>query len=687
MAQFIAADTGGTFTDVTVHDADAGEIRFGKTLTTYGNLVDGVLAGIGEAGGAVDQAAWLRHGTTHVINAFLQRRGAKAALVATRGFRDVLEIGRGNRPAPFDTTRRREPPLVPRALRFEVTERVGSDGAVIEPLAEEEVSRLVPTLKAAGVEAVAVTFLNAYANPAHEQRAAELLRAQLPGVYVTAATSLSREWFEYERSSTAAANAFVGPAMARYVDGFTERLGEEGFSGSFAMMGSNGGVMPFEASVERPVSLVESGPIGGVIAAAEYARNLGLQRVVAFDMGGTTAKCALVEKGEFEVQPTYWVGGYEQGFPIRSPVLDIVEVGAGGGSIAWVDGQGRLRVGPKSAGSEPGPACFGRGGTDPTVTDANLALGRIGQGSFLGGQLKLDAQASLRAIAARVGEPLGYGSDTAATTRVAQGILDLATTLMAGAIKEITVARGHDVRDFALMVFGGGGPIFGAELARQLGIRSVVVPPQPGNFSAVGMLLAQARIDTARTLVADLSAEGMAALAIVRAELEQEAREAAAREFGKAAATLSWQADMRYRGQRHNVTVNFDGILAEDTLLAAFEATYAKRFGRVLGQDFTPEVVGLRVIALGEAQRPSLASLAKLPPDSGEAPRAELRRLHVRGRGWVEAPVYRRQDLPQGFTIAGPAVVEEYSSTLLIGAGDTAVVGALGEITLSIGQG
>lgn len=687
MPQFITADTGGTFTDVTVYDTEAGDIRFGKTLTTYGHLVDGVVAGIAEARGTAAEAAWLRHGTTHVINAFLQRHGARAALVATRGFRDVLEIGRGNRPVPFDTKRRREPPLVPRALRFEVTERIGSDGTVIEPLAEDEIGALVSALQAAEVEAVAVAFLNAYANPAHEQRVAALLRAQLPGVYVTAATTLSREWFEYERSSTAAANAYVGPAIARYVDGFSKRLAREGFAGTFAMMGSNGGIMPFGASVERPVSLVESGPIGGVIAAAEYARSLGLDRVVAFDMGGTTAKCALVEKGEFEVQPTYWVGGYEQGFPIRSPVLDIVEVGAGGGSIAWVDAQGRLRVGPESAGSEPGPACFGRGGREPTVTDANLALGRIGHGSFLGGKLRLDRDVSMCAIGKRVGEPLGYGSDAVATTRVAQGILDLATTLMAGAIKEITVARGHDVRDFALLVFGGGGPIFGAELARQLGIRTVVVPPQPGNFSAVGMLLAQARIDLARTLVADLSAGGMAALAKVHQDLETEAREAAAREFGSEQATLAWQADMRYRGQRHTVTVGFEGDPSEARLLAAFEAAYARRFGRVLGQDFSPEVVGLRVIVQGDAPRPSLAALATLPAATPQGPRHETRQLHVRSRGWVDAPVWRRNDLPAGLTIAGPAIVEEYSSTLLIGEGDTAVVGALGEITVAVGQG
>jgi N-methylhydantoinase A len=685
--QFIAADTGGTFTDVTVYDAATGRIRFGKTLTTYDHLVDGVVTGIAEAEGSAADAAWLRHGTTHVINAFLQRRGARAALVTTRGFRDVLEIARGNRPAPFDTKRHRDPPLVPRSLRFEVTERIGSDGAVIESLAEQEIVALAPVLKAAGVDAIAVAFLNAYANPAHERRAAILLAEHLPGVYVTAATALTREWFEYERTSTAAANAYVGPAIARYVDGFSDRLAREGFGGTFSMMGSNGGVMPFRASVERPVSLVESGPIGGVIAAAEYARNLGLDRVVAFDMGGTTAKCALVENGRFEVQPTYWVGGYEQGFPIRSPVLDIVEVGAGGGSIAWVDAQGRLRVGPKSAGSEPGPACFGRGGEEPTVTDANLALGRIGSGSFLGGRLTLDSEAAAGAIRRRAAVPLGFGAGEEATTRVAHGILDLATTLMAGAIKEITVARGHDVRDFALLVFGGGGPIFGAELARHLGIRTVVVPPQPGNFSAVGMLLARARLDIVRSLVADLSPEGLSAIADIRRELEQEAWQAAAREFGSEAVTLTWQADMRYRGQRHSVAVAFDGEPSAAGLLGAFEEAYCKRYGRTLGQDFSPEVVGLRVAAQGDAPRPSLSTLAALPTSRPEASARRTRRLHIRPGGWVDAPVWRREALPAGFTIEGPAIVEEYSSTLLLGPSDTAVVGKLGEITISIGPG
>lgn len=684
MTHLVAADTGGTFTDVAVYDPAAGGIRFGKTLTTYGHLVDGVVAGLKEAGGRPADTASLRHGTTHVINAFLQRRGARTALLATRGFRDVLEIGRGNRPVPFDISFRRDPPLVPRAMRFEVAERIGSDGAVLEPLDEAELEALVPALRAVNAEAVAVSFINAYANPVHEERAAALLRAWLPDVYVTTGTALTREWFEYERTATAAANAYVGPAVATYAAGFADRLEREGFVGTLAMMGSNGGVMPFAAAVERPVSLVESGPIGGVIAAAEYARALGLPRVVAFDMGGTTAKCALVENGTFAVQSTYWVGGYARGFPIRSPVLDIVEVGAGGGSIAWVDSQRRLRVGPRSAGSEPGPVAFGHGGTEPTVTDANLVLGRIGGGSFLGGRLALDSSAARTAIRDQVALPLGYGDGAESVARVAHGILDLATTLMAGAVKEITVARGHDVRDFALMVFGGGGPLFGADLARSLGIPLVVVPPQPGNFSALGMLLAGARLDVARSLVADLSPAGIASLTEALATLEAEARAAAAREFGGAVPQLSYQAEMRYRGQRHSVLVGVTSALDAAHLRTAFEEVYRSRFGRSLGEDFAPEVVGLRVVAEAPTVRPELATLSPVPGGSGRAPEPVSHRpLHGR-EGWTEVPVWRREMLPSGFALTGPAVIEEYGSTILLGPGDAATIGALGEISIRV---
>ena len=675
MRLLVAADTGGTFTDVAVYNPASGQLGFGKTLTTYADLVEGVLTGLGETGAAPAEMALLRHGTTHVINAFLQRRGARTALVTTEGFRDVLEIARGNRPVPFDLSFRRDPPLVPRPLRLEVPERIGADGQVIAPLDTAALAEVAGQLQ--GVEAVAISFLNAYANPAHEEQAAALLRAALPGAYITTGTALSREWFEYERTATAVANAFVGPKVAAYASGFATRLNERGFTGQLAMMGSNGGAMPFPAAVERPVSLVESGPIGGVIAAAEYARALDIPRMVAFDMGGTTAKCALVEDGQFEVQSTYWVGGYERGFPLRTPVLDLVEVGAGGGSIAWVDPQGRLRVGPRSAGSEPGPVAFRRGGTEPTVTDANLVLGRIGGANFLGGKLALDREGAAEAIMARLARPLGYD----AAEVVARGVLDLASTLMAGAIKEITVARGHDVRAFTLCAFGGGGPLFAGDLARSLGIPRVLIPPQPGNFSALGMLLAGARLDVSRSIVADLSDAGMATLSAAASAVRQEAEAAAAREFNGAAASLRALAEMRYRGQRHTVLVELGAQISAPGIRAAFEATYAKRYGRSLGDDFQPEVVALRIIAEAPAAKPALSALA--PSASGAPAPVATRPLHTR-EGWVEAPVWRREHLPAGFCFTGPAIVEEYGATMLLGTGDAATVGALGEISVEI---
>lgn len=366
----IAADTGGTFTDVAAFDSSSGKIYYGKALTNYTNLADGALEGLEGADVDLAQGLLFKHGTTHVINAFIQRSGAKTALVATRGFSDMLEIGRGNRPVPFSQRYRRDPVLVPRNLRFDVDERIDARGHVVVALNESELEEIAERLRALGVEAVAVAFLNSYINSAHEQRAVEVLRECLPSAYITAGTALSREWYEYERTSTAAANAYVGPKMRHYVDAFDARLRQRAFEGTFYMMGSGGGVLSTERSISEPVALVESGPVGGCIGAARYAAELGCDKLIAFDMGGTTAKCALVMDAQFDVQPLYYVGGYDHGFPLRTPVIDIVEVGAGGGSIAHVDSGGDLMVGPRSAGSEPGPVAFGRGGVEPTVTGA-----------------------------------------------------------------------------------------------------------------------------------------------------------------------------------------------------------------------------------------------------------------------------------------------------------------------------
>ena len=681
MRYLVAADTGGTFTDIAVYDALERRVRYGKSLTRYDNLVDGVLDALAETGVGLDQARVLKHGTTHVINTLLQRNGAKTALVTTRGFRDLLEIARGNRPVPFMLDYRRDPPLIPRTLRFEVHERMSAQGAPVVVPDDQEVDALAERLAEAGVESVAVSFLNAYANPSHEERVASRLASRLPGAFITASTSLTREWYEYERTSTAAANAYVGGRMRDYIRGFDTRLRERGFSGTFFMMGSNGGVLSVARTLEQPVALVESGPIGGCIGAAAYAKALGLDRVIAFDMGGTTAKCALIQDGRFEVQPIYYVGGYEHGFPLKTAVLDIVEVGAGGGSIASVDAQGRLTVGPRSAGSEPGPVAYGRGGSEPTVTDANLVLGRISDGSFLSGRLKLNRQASADAIAARVAAPLGYQGQSGLDI-AAQGILELSTAAMAGAIKEITIERGLDVRDFALMVFGGGGPLFGSTLARRLRIPVVIVPPHPGNFSTIGMLIAGARIDLARTRVSALTDAALRDVDSGFEELEAAAHATMAAELQSPTVKFDYWLDARYRGQTHTVRAAYSPSQGAAAFRESFETAYRLRYGH-LNADCEVEVLGLRLGASAMVPCPELADLLTSVQTDSPTPQSE-REVFFPGHGRLATPVWRRDSLPEGFTLNGPAVIEEFSSTTILQPGDQARIGRLGEISIAL---
>src|SRR5215472_15449654 len=553
MPYAVAVDIGGTFTDLVAYDAETHRVAYAKSPTTYGNLVDGVLDCFAKAKLEPRAASFVNHGTTLVINSLIQRTGAKTALVTTKGFRDVLEIARGNRPDPFDLHYRRDEPLIPRVLRFEATERIGSSGEIVTPLDTTALAPLANKLKALGVEAVAIFFMNSYANPAHEEAAAAALRKLMPGAYVTYSTEVTREWYEYERTSTVAANAYVGPQVTSYIGRLESDLQGRGFAGSLYMMGSNGGLISAERSCRAPVGLVESGPIGGCIGAAAYAEALGFANVIAFDMGGTTAKCALVENGRFSVEQIYYAGGYVRGFPIKSSVINIVEVGSGGGSIAWLDPQNRLHVGPQSAGSMPGPACYGNSGTDPTVTDANLVLGRLNPKRFLGGELRLEADAAGAAIE-RIAGPLGLGGTTG-LLQMAQGILSLSTVIMAGAIKQISIEHGLDPREFVLFCYGGGGPLHAGALARELSIPTVVVPPEPGNFSALGMLLADARLDLSKTFVGVLGEDTVASLNAAFAEMEAEARAALIRDFGARNVLFERHVEMRYLGQRHNIKV------------------------------------------------------------------------------------------------------------------------------------
>src|SRR3984957_10234576 len=559
MVAVVAVDIGGTFTDLVAFDNDKNRVVCTKRPTTYGNFVEGILDCFGKAHMTPREATIVNHGTTLVINSLVQRKGAKTALVTSKGFRDVLEIARGNRPDPLDLYYRRDEPLIPRELRLEVDERIGAKGDIVTPLDEAALTDIARRLKELNVESIAIFFMNSYINSVHEDRAAALLRDLVPDIFITTSTSLSREWYEYERSSTVAANAFVGPQLTSYIGSLERDLEEQGFGGSLFFMGSNGGVLSTERAARQSVALVESGPIGGCIGAGVYSDMLGFKNVIAFDMGGTTAKCALVEEGRFSGDSVYYVGGYVNGFPIKSPVIDIVEVGSGGGSIAWLDSQKRLNVGPQSAGSTPGPACYGRGGVEPTVTDANLVLGRVNAPNFLGGELSLDQKAAERAIADTIAEPLGYvGKDS--LYRMADGIISIATVKMASAIRRISVEHGRDPRDFVLFSYGGGGPLHSAALARELFIPTVVIPPEPGNFSAIGMLLADARLDDSTTFTAPLDAAAVVASDRIFAAMEETARAALAKEFGAGTVLFERHAEMRYRGQRHNIKVPVSGL-------------------------------------------------------------------------------------------------------------------------------
>jgi len=678
----VAVDIGGTFTDLVAFDHETNSVRYTKSPTTYENFANGILDCFAKVRLTPRDATLVNHGTTLVINALIQRTGSRAALITTAGFRDILEIARGNRPNPFDLYYQRDEPLIPRELRFEVRERVDAQGRVIEPLDVAALERLAGTLRERDVDAVAIFFLHSYANAQHEELAAQTLKRLLPGTFVTHSTDLSREWYEYERTSTVAANAYVGPQVRSYIRTLEAELADRGFGGSLFMMGSNGGVLSADRTCRQPIALVESGPIGGCIDAGVYAEALGFKNVIAFDMGGTTAKCALVEDGRYSVDAVYYAGGYVQGFPVKSPVIDIVEVGSGGGSIAWLDPQRRVRVGPQSAGSTPGPVCYGHGGLDPTVTDANLILGRLNAEQFLGGELRLDVDAAYRAIASRIAEPLGYGDD-AGTVRMADGIISIATVLMAGAIRRISVEHGRDPRDFVLFAYGGGGPLHASALARELSIPTVVVPPEPGTFSATGMLLADARLDESTTFVGILDDATIASMDERFAALERSTATALGAEFGTADVRFARFAEMRYRGQRHNIRVPVSGLATAEQIRAAFETDYRRRYGHADAKA-PAEFQALHLSAFARLDRPEIG---RLPRAASAGRSSSVRSVYFGDAGGAsETRVFDRYGLAPGFRAAGPAVLEEYGSTTIVRPGDRFEIGPLHEIRIDCTQ-
>src|SRR6516164_9069069 len=571
----VATDAGGTFTDLVAFEETSGKIYVGKALTTPKDPSLGVMHSIAqsrESGLATEAISFFVHGGTTVINAITERKGVRTALVTTEGFRDVIAIGRGNRPDLYTLHSTPPEPFVPRHLRFEVVERVDARGGVRVPLSMSSVEAVADTIASAGVKAVAVVVLHAYINPAHEMAAAERLRALLPGVAVTASHEISRQWREYERSNTAVLSAYVQPVMARYVANLSGALADQDIHCPYYCMQSNGGLAEFDAAERAPLVLVESGPAGGVAGAVRVGEAIGESDILYLDVGGTTAKCSLIRNGRPVLRPDYkleW-SRISQGYPLQVPVVDIVEIGAGGGSIARLDHNGGLKVGPPSAGSDPGPACYDRGGVEPTVTDAVVLTGAIDPRRFAGGCIKLRPQLSAAAL-----QPLATAFDLT-VVGAARAIIRIAEANMINALKLVTIQRGHDPRDLTMVVSGGGGPLHAAALGRELGVKRVVIPRHAGLFSAWGMLTARPRIDLHRTQLRPLDETTLNAAQEIFAELEIQAL----RRFGisEAAMVLEHAIEMRYVGQEHTVSTRCDRRAGLDALFAAFHAAHEKAY-------------------------------------------------------------------------------------------------------------
>jgi N-methylhydantoinase A len=674
---FTAIDIGGTFTDLIGFDDVAGRFVQAKSLTTPHHLVQGIIDCIRKSGLAAAAIDELIHGSTIAINTLIERNGAKTGLVVTRGTRDVYIIGRGNRPEAYNLFFHRHRPLVPRHLTREVDERIMSSGEIREPLRPASVAAACAALKAEGVQAVAVCFLHAYANPDHERIAGAKIREALPDAYVSLSHEILREYREFERMSTSVVNAYIGPRVGGYVKDLKSSLGAIGFRGNLAIMRSNGGVMAPELATERPAAMMESGPVGGIIASARIGRQLGFADVISFDMGGTTAKASLVRQGEPTMSPGYYVGGYASGHPVMLPMIDVVEVGAGGGSIAFIDQVGALKVGPHSAGADPGPICYGAGGTEPTITDANVVLGRIDPDAFLGGEMRLDAEAAQHGIRARIAQPLGIDAVAAA-----QAIVEIAVAKMSLAVREVSVAKGYDPRDFALVAFGGAGPLHVAAIARELNVPTVIVPRFPSHFSALGMLLADERHDFVRTFYCDLAAADFAKLVAVHDEMAAQAT-AALRNAKQAIRRVD--LDIRYVGQEFTLPVPVERAqLADadrDGIRTAFDALYERRYAHH-SPDEPVEIVNIRVAVSGRRAKITFPRLAAAPADR---PARRRDAYFADPRKPVNCPVYDRDTLRAGTTIDGPALIQEVGTTTVLFEADRCTVAPSGERVIAIG--
>ena len=669
----IGIDVGGTFTDVFALDEASGACTVGKVPTTRHDPAQGVLDGIRTAAADLAAVATVVHGTTVGTNALIERTGATTGLITTAGFRDVLEMRRRDRPHTWGLWGRFEP-VVPRDQRLEVNERTLADGSIRTAVDAAEVKNAAEYLLAAGAEALAIVFINSYANAQNERRAVEAVRALWPNAHVVASHEILPEIREFERTSTTVLNAYLQPVVGQYIARLEDGLAAAGTQGKLLIVQSNGGITGIDTAKRLPVRTALSGPAAGVVAAAHIAKSAGFANVITCDMGGTSFDVSLIANDATALAAEASV---DFGLTVRTPMIEITTIGAGGGSIAFVDGGGILQVGPRSAGAEPGPACYGLGNERPTVTDANVLTGRIDAARPIGGKIaRLDVGAARCAIATHVGEPLGLDPMAAA-----EAIIRVANSRMAGAIRLVSIERGHDPRAFVAMPFGGGGALHAGALMKEVGLAKALIPRHPGVTSALGCIIADMRHDFVMTVNRLLDEIDVAALG---ADVGRLAREGAALvESAKVKLTgcdTIVELDMSYVGQTHTVAVPLTGTLDADAIRSAFEARYRAAYGRLL-EGIAMRVLNLRVAVVG--RRPKLDLIGLAPKPSGSVARAQrgTRRVYVDG-SYAEAPVYARLDLPVGAAVPGPAILEQPDTTIFIDPGLAGSVDPFGNVIL-----
>lgn len=673
-----AVDTGGTFTDIVVLDEETGSFSISKASTTPHDVLEGLLSVIHKA--RIDLASVGRffvYGSTTALNALLERKGVRTAYVTTRGFRDVPQIGRINRPEMYNPKYHKPQQIVPRGLRFEVSERVGPDGGVLTELDESEVRRVAQELAETDVRAVAVCLLHAYRNPAHERRIKEILRDVAPELSVTLSSQVAAEQREFERATTTILNAYLAPIVERSLEALERTLRENGFTSDIVLTRSDGGGMSAAAAKTAAINTLLSGPAGGVIGGLYIAEVTGYRNLVTADVGGTSFDVGVIKNGTATANQELTAAG----FPVLIPNLDIRTIGAGGGSIAWLDSAGALHVGPRSAGAQPGPMCYSRGGTEPTVTDAALVNGYIDPEYFLGGEMRVDASLSRQGIEEKIARPAGLDLAAAST-----GILSIVLSHMVGAIRDILSESGDDPRDFALLCYGGGGPLFAAAMLDELQLPSAIVPVVPANFSAWGMLMIDIRHDVVRAVGKRLNALTASDLRREFSKLEAEAVSILTREgMQESKQHLFRSLDMRYVGQGHSVSVPFDPMLPEDGLIEAIHESFQRTYREVYGYDMklAADVVTLRIKAIGEIPKPRLRRLEAGGANLQSAVKGRRRIVDMIDGSASDHIVYDRTRLLAGQCVPGPAIIEEPTTLTPVRPGQQCLVDPYGNLVIT----